>query len=494
MSFKARDVLLYQPVFIFLYLLGIVVCVPLSLGVWFVRREFFNEKSVAGDDKVSMLVVIIHPEQWNGGSDRCTIGMIRHFTGHGHRVVWLTTMIDEYWANEDFHGVEIRQFQLPLHPGDWFSQNVALGYKLVFSDLSPDLVVIDHSASCVPMLKWRFPKCKVLFYCHFPQQLVTPSRFFLYRWYSILIGMLEEKMFGYADVVMVNSKFTASQFRRVMPTIPKDKVQVVYPPCDVDSQSISTGGAVSRQKRPANERYVFLSMNRFWPEKRLDIILEAAAILKARGLKPLIQLAGSVMPHIPESRIYYELLQEMRDRLDVGDLIEFLPSPTEEQKFALYRQCDSALYTPPNEHFGIVPIEALEQRRPVIVIDSGGPAETVLEGVTGTKIEAPCGKLLAQAMIEHMGRDTWEELDDDAKFANQRRRFEKDFSLQGFGARIDEAIATMFSSSEPSTSSAAMLPEAPHSEDEAAKNAGLRKRFQTKETAKFSPAANRRMG
>lgn len=53
MSFKARDVLLYQPVFIFLYLLGIVVCVPLSLGVWFVRREFFNEKSVAGDDKVS---------------------------------------------------------------------------------------------------------------------------------------------------------------------------------------------------------------------------------------------------------------------------------------------------------------------------------------------------------------------------------------------------------------------------------------------------------
>lgn len=116
-----------------------------------------------------MLVVIVHPEQWNGGSDRCTIGMIRHFTAAGHRVVWLTTMIDEYWANEDFHGVgrvlwsgpcipvtlEIRQFQLPLHPGDWFSQNVALGFKAVFSNLNPDLVVIDHSARQVAPGIWR---------------------------------------------------------------------------------------------------------------------------------------------------------------------------------------------------------------------------------------------------------------------------------------------------------------------------------------------------
>lgn len=117
-------------------------------------------------------------------------------------------MIDEYWANEDFHGVEIREIGLRLHPGDWFSQNIALGYHLVFSDLNPDLVVIDHSASCVPMIKWRFPLCKVLFYCHFPQQLVTPPRFFLYRWYSTLIGLVEAKLYESADVVMVNSKFT----------------------------------------------------------------------------------------------------------------------------------------------------------------------------------------------------------------------------------------------------------------------------------------------
>ncbi|KAI6221419.1 Alpha-1,3/1,6-mannosyltransferase ALG2 [Aphelenchoides fujianensis] len=439
MNAAARRFLAFSPVFYSLYILGLVVAVPLSLLVWFVRRELFVERSVAGGSEVHE-----GKPKWNGGSDRCTIALIRHFTRGGHRVVWLTTMIDEYWADEDFHGVEIHEVGLRLHPGDWFSQNVALGFHLALSNIRPDLIVVDHSASCVPLLKWRFPSSKVLFYCHFPQQLVTPSRFFLYRWYSNLIGLIEARMFEHADVVMVNSKFTAETFKKVMPEFPKKKIEVVYPPCDVDSLSVGMNVAVSRKGRPANERYTFLSMNRFWPEKRLDIIVQAAAILKLWGKKPRVQLAGSVMPHIPESRIYFEELQKMCAEYEVGDMVEFVISPTEATKFALYRQCDSALYTPPNEHFGIVPIEALEQRRPVIVIDSGGPSETVLEGVTGTKIAEPCGKLLARAMADHMERDEWEELDDDKQYEKQRERFVREFSMEGFGNRIDEAVRRMF--------------------------------------------------
>ena len=33
-------------------------------------------------------------------------------------------MIDDYWADEEFKGVEIHEVRLPLHPGDWFSQNI----------------------------------------------------------------------------------------------------------------------------------------------------------------------------------------------------------------------------------------------------------------------------------------------------------------------------------------------------------------------------------
>lgn len=127
-------------------------------------------------------------------------------------------------------------------------------------------------------------------------------------------------------------------------------------------------------------------------------ILLCLAILKTNSKwakrMPKIQLAGSVMPHIPESRIYYKLLQSKCDELMLNDVIEFIISPTEEEKFSLYRKCDTTLYTPELEHFGIVPIEALEQRRPVIVIDSGGPAETVIEDITGTKVKILLTKIL----------------------------------------------------------------------------------------------------
>ncbi|CAI5455557.1 unnamed protein product [Caenorhabditis angaria] len=425
-----------------LYTCALFFSVPLSLFVWFVRRELIKETSVAGE--AEMHVVIVHPEQWNGGSDRCTVALIRHFVSQGHRVTWLTTMIDEYWKDHEFEGVEIREVGLKLHPGDWWSQNVALGWHMVFSNLNPDVAIIDHSASCVPMIKWRFPECKILFYCHFPQQLVTPSRLFLYRWYAKLIGLVEEELFGHIDQIFVNSHFTASQFIKVMPNIEKNKVRVVYPPCDIDAIVTSSDMPVSRQKRAQNAVYTFLSMNRFWPEKRLDIILEAAAILKRKGYPLHVQLAGSVMPHIPESRIYYELLQKMTEDLDVTDVVTFIPSPTDKAKFQLYKQCDSALYTPPNEHFGIVPIEALDQRRPVIVCDSGGPAETVLENITGTKIAKPCGELLAEAMLHHMNKLEWPELDTDEGYAKQRRRLEAEFSTRGFCGNIDRAIAEMF--------------------------------------------------
>jgi alpha-1,3/alpha-1,6-mannosyltransferase len=41
------------------------------------------------------------------------------------------------------------------------------------------------------------------------------------------------------------------------------------------------------------------------------------------------------------------------------------------------------LYTPTEEHFGIVPLEAMSAGTPVIAVDSGGPKETVDNEVTG---------------------------------------------------------------------------------------------------------------
>jgi alpha-1,3/alpha-1,6-mannosyltransferase len=41
------------------------------------------------------------------------------------------------------------------------------------------------------------------------------------------------------------------------------------------------------------------------------------------------------------------------------------------------------LYTPHNEHFGIVPIESMYLECPVIAVNAGGPMETVVDECTG---------------------------------------------------------------------------------------------------------------
>ena len=46
-------------------------------------------------------------------------------------------------------------------------------------------------------------------------------------------------------------------------------------------------------------------------------------------------------------------------------------------------QSHAVVYTPSNEHFGIVPLEAMAMARPVVAVNNGGPRESVLHGRTG---------------------------------------------------------------------------------------------------------------
>jgi alpha-1,3/alpha-1,6-mannosyltransferase len=46
----------------------------------------------------------------------------------------------------------------------------------------------------------------------------------------------------------------------------------------------------------------------------------------------------------------------------------------------LLRNAECVLYTPENEHFGIVPCEAMYSGVPIIADNSGGPRESVGEG------------------------------------------------------------------------------------------------------------------
>lgn len=65
----------------------------------------------------------------------------------------------------------------------------------------------------------------------------------------------------------------------------------------------------------------------------------------------------------------------------------FLKSISNDQRIQLLEHTMVLLYTPTNEHFGIVPVESMHMGCIVIACNSGGPLESVADKETGFLIE-----------------------------------------------------------------------------------------------------------
>ena len=100
---------------------------------------------------------------------------------------------------------------------------------------------------------------------------------------------------------------------------------------------------------------------------------------------PSLVFAGGYDTQVTENvEVYRELQQEAaghweRDRLH----IVFLKSIEDRLRWCLLRHAIALIYTPSQEHFGIVPLEAMAMGCPVIACASGGVPETVINEKTG---------------------------------------------------------------------------------------------------------------
>lgn len=81
---------------------------------------------------------------------------------------------------------------------------------LLFNELSNTSKRLSHFyqccfgvqvSACIPVLRLSRHKKKVLFYCHFPDQLLTQRKSMLKKLYRAPIDWVEERTTGMADMV-----------------------------------------------------------------------------------------------------------------------------------------------------------------------------------------------------------------------------------------------------------------------------------------------------
>ena len=119
----------------------------------------------------------------------------------------------------------------------------------------------------------------------------------------------------------------------------------------------------------------------------------------------------------------------------------FLPSVAAQLKNTLLEHAQLLVYTPSNEHFGIVPLEAMLACTPVLAANSGGPTETIVDGETGWLRPVDDIKAWTEVMrlaLFAMDGSKWENMG----LAGQQR-VAKEFSKTKMAHRLDDEIETM---------------------------------------------------
>ena len=153
-----------------------------------------------------VLVAFVHPDLGIGGAERLICDAALALQTCGHTVKIYTSHHDKSHCF-----AETKNGMLNVEAvGDWLPRHfswkfyaffaylrmiyVAV-YIVFFSSFQPDIIFCDQISACLPVLK-ECKKAKVIFYCHFPDMLLTQRKSFLKMLYRAPIDWLEEKTTG----------------------------------------------------------------------------------------------------------------------------------------------------------------------------------------------------------------------------------------------------------------------------------------------------------
>jgi alpha-1,3/alpha-1,6-mannosyltransferase len=386
-------------------------------------------------------IAFVHPELGIGGAERLVLDAATCLEQAGHRVTLYTAHHDPCASDDGAaRRLEIRSYGgfLPVHVLHRLRApcNIVLtcyvATRLAFSRERFDVIFCDLVSATIPVLK-LFTNARIIYYCHYPDRLLAPRRDGLYRWYRMPLDRLEEATTGMADRVLVNSRFTAATFRQTFARLAGREPDVVYPGVDVALYS-------APPRESDGHEISILSLNRYERAKNVRLALEAFAAMRERLPGELfarvrLTVAGGFDARRRECHETLAELEGLTDSLALRGQVTFLKSLSEAQRLELLARCRCVAHTAEREHFGYVPVEAMAAGRPVVAVNNGGPAETVLDGVTG--LLCPPTKEAFAAAIARMVAD---ERTAQSMGRAAREHVTNNFSRERFATRLEEII------------------------------------------------------
>jgi alpha-1,3/alpha-1,6-mannosyltransferase len=377
-------------------------------------------------------VAFLHPELGLGGAERLVTDAAAALVARGHQVAVFTSRWDPARGFPAAAALDVRVHgrRLPAHVFQRLRAPAAIARMAVLALAATrepwDAIVTDLVAHVLPLVRRRSAARRV-FYCHFPDRLLAPARPAL-AGYRAAIDALEAHGLAAADRVLVNSRFTARRLREAYPRLATLDPEVLHPGVD----PVPAGDAPEAATEP-----LLLAVGRFDPAKNLGLAVDTLAALRARlpGAPLRLVVAGGYDARLVEQRRTLAALGEQAARAGLADRVTLAPSAPDTALRDLLSRALCVLYTPVEEHFGYVPLEAMAAGRPVVAAAGGGPAETVVDGETGF-LRPPAAEPFADAVARLLADRALAARMGAAGRAHVARHFSRD----EFGRRFEAAL------------------------------------------------------
>lgn len=210
------------------------------------------------------------------------------------------------------------------------------------------------------------------------------------------------------------------------------RTQALFPQQDVRTVPwgvplLTNGNSARPQLGLREDDFVIAAVCRLVRRKRLDVLLDALAMLRRPNLHLVIIGEG------PEE----DRLRKQAALLGLAESVHFLGRLSDDMKAASLNACD--IFCLPSEHegFGLVYLEAMGLGKPVVTTNVGGQTDIIREGVDGFLVPVGCARTLAERiarLCDH--RDLLSKL---AASARQRaREFTPDLTATAFARIFDE--------------------------------------------------------
>lgn len=167
------------------------------------------------------------------------------------------------------------------------------------------------------------------------------------------------------DHFIANSKYIAGRIKKIY----NRDADVIYPPVDTHLYPLET-----------NKEEFYFTASRFVPYKKVELIVEAFSKMPD---KKLLVAGDGPNKKLVESKAAKNI-----------ELLGYLPS----DKLNRYMKKAKAFVFAAEEDFGITVVEALSCGTPVIALNKGGTAETVIDGSNGIHFREQTPSSIADAV------------------------------------------------------------------------------------------------